>query len=333
MLFINVTCGIAIISVASAMAQETVGMSAAQAAIMVGLMGLFNGAGRIAWASFSDYIGRPNIYTLFFALQMVMFFLLLKMPGLFFFQILILLIMTCYGGGFSCIPAYIADLFGIKQLGAIHGYILTAWAAAGLAGPILVAWTRQISGSYSGVITFFLCLFVVAFILSLIIRWEIRRLSHRKKYETAGSLDERTFDADVSEVTATIGFVAKLAKEAGLASEKISRLELAIEEAAANICGHAYLEEAAINKMSYAYHKRSTYTVGVKSEADYFTVRITDSGIPFDPLQIAPPDVSSPVEARQAAGLGILLMRNMVDDVRYERIEDRNILTLVMRKQ
>jgi len=332
MLFINVTCGIAIISVASSMAQETAGMSAAQAAVMVGLMGLFNGAGRIAWASFSDYIGRPNTYTLFFALQMVMFFLLLKTPDLLIFQTLIFLIMTCYGGGFSCIPAYIADLFGTKQLGAIHGYILTAWAAAGLVGPILVAWTRQISGSYSGVIMIFLGLFVLAFVLSLIIRLDIRRLSPAKRYDKADSLAEKTFDADASEITATIGFVAKWAKDAGLDSGKISRLELAIEEATSNISGHAYLEEASINKMSYAYQRHSAYSVAIQNEADSFTVRFIDSGIAFNPLLVAPPDLSLPVEVRPTDGLGILLMRNMVDDLRYERTGDKNILTLVIHK-
>ncbi len=332
MLFINVTCGIAIISVASSLAQEAVGMSATQAAIMVGFMGLFNGAGRIAWASVSDYVGRPNTYTIFFALQMVMFFLLLKAPDPFIFQMLIFLIMTCYGGGFSCIPAYIADLFGTKQLGAIHGYVLTAWAAAGLAGPILVAWSRQISGSYSGVIMIFLGLFVLAFILSLIIRLDIRRLSHAKYCEIAGSLTERTFNADASEIATTIGFVAKLAKNAGLDSGKISRLELAIEEATSNICGHAYLEEASINRMSYAYQKHSAYTVAITNKPDAFTVRMTDSGVAFNPLLVALPDVSLPVEVRQADGLGILLMRNMVDDVRYERTGGRNILTLAIHK-
>ncbi len=332
MLFINVTCGIAIISVASAMAQEVVGMSAAQAAVMVGLMGLFNGAGRLAWASFSDYFGRPNTYTLFFALQMVMFFLLLKVPGLFLFQLLIFLIMTCYGGGFSCIPAYIADLFGTKQLGAIHGYVLTAWAAAGLAGPILVAWSRQVSGSYAGVIMIFLGLFLLAFTISLIIRRDIRRLSHGQGDEKMDSLAERTFDADLSEVAATIGFVSRWAREAGLDSGKISRLELAVEEAVSNICGHAYQEEASINKMSYAYHRRSIYTVGIRNEADSFAVRVADSGIAFDPLRVAPPDVSSPVEARRPDGLGIFLMRNMADEVRYERTGNRNVLTLILRK-
>jgi serine/threonine-protein kinase RsbW len=104
------------------------------------------------------------------------------------------------------------------------------------------------------------------------------------------------------------------------------------EEATSNICGHAYLEEATINKMSYAYHKRSSYTVGIKNEADSFAVRMTDGGIAFDPLLAALPDVSSPVEVRRVDGLGIFLMRKMVDDVRYERTGDRNILMLIIRK-
>jgi MFS transporter, OFA family, oxalate/formate antiporter len=143
MLFINVTCGIAVISVASPMAQDIAGLSAGAAATMVGIMGLFNGLGRIGWATVSDYIGRPNVYTTFFALQTVAFLLLPNVTNAFLFQLLIYLILTCYGGGFASIPAYIGDLFGTKQLGAIHGYILTAWAAAGLVGPLVVSWIRE----------------------------------------------------------------------------------------------------------------------------------------------------------------------------------------------
>ena len=71
MLFINITCGIAIISVASPMAQEFAGLTPVAAAAMVGIMGLFNGGGMIGWASFSDFNGRPNMYTIFFSLQIV----------------------------------------------------------------------------------------------------------------------------------------------------------------------------------------------------------------------------------------------------------------------
>ncbi|GGF89461.1 L-lactate MFS transporter [Paenibacillus abyssi] len=176
MLFINVTCGIAVISVASPMAQEIAGMTPLAAAAMVGVMGLFNGLGRIGWASFSDYIGRPNTYTTFFIIQTVAFVLLPLSGNALIFQLLIFLILTCYGGGFASIPAYIGDLFGTKQLGAIHGYILTAWAAAGLAGPIIAAWVRTTTDSYIATLYIFAVLFVAAFIVSLLIRLEIKRL-------------------------------------------------------------------------------------------------------------------------------------------------------------
>lgn len=181
MLFINVTCGIAVISVASPMAQEMVGMSVQTAALMVGLNGLFNGGGRIGWASLSDYIGRANTYTAFFAIQMVLFFLLPNINSPVLFMIAMFIIMTCYGGGFASIPAYIGDLFGTRQLGAIHGYILTAWAAAGLAGPIFAAWVREATQSYTGTMSVFAAMFIVAFIISLLIRVDIKKLKEEAK--------------------------------------------------------------------------------------------------------------------------------------------------------
>ncbi|UCZ55200.1 OFA family MFS transporter [Bacillus shivajii] len=191
MLFINVTCGIAIISVASPMGQEITGMSVITAATMVGVMGVFNGVGRIGWASISDYIGRPNVYTLFFGIQIVAFLTLPLVTNVLMFQILLFIILTCYGGGFASIPAYIGDLFGTKQLGAIHGYILTAWAAAGLSGPLLVAWIREMTNSYTATLYLFVALFVIAFAVSLYIRVDIARLkkqqqtSEKKRYAVA----------------------------------------------------------------------------------------------------------------------------------------------------
>lgn len=190
MLFINITCGIAIISVASPMAQEYAGLTPVAAAAMVGVMGLFNGVGRIGWASFSDYIGRPNMYTIFFALQIVAYFMLPRISNPLLFQIVVFLILSCYGGGFATIPAYIGDMFGTKQLGAIHGYILTAWAAAGLAGPLFAAWTRTVSSNYDGTLYFFAGLLVVALGVSFAIRWEIRKLRAQKQQELAGLAPE-----------------------------------------------------------------------------------------------------------------------------------------------
>ncbi|MCF6408922.1 L-lactate MFS transporter [Pseudalkalibacillus salsuginis] len=185
MLFINVTCGIAIISVASPMAQEIAGLSAAAAATMVGIMGLFNGLGRIGWASLSDYIGRPNVYTAFFAIQIVLFILLPITTASLLFQVSIFFILSCYGGGFASIPAYIGDLFGTKQLGAIHGYILTAWAAAGLVGPILVSWLRETTQSYTLTLYIFAAAFLVALVVSILIQADVKKLRQKNKERAA----------------------------------------------------------------------------------------------------------------------------------------------------
>lgn len=176
MLFINITCGIAVISVASPMSQEIAGLTPAAAATMVGLMGLFNGLGRISWASFSDIIGRPMTYTAFFVIQIVAFFVLPKTTSSFFFQAVVFLILTCYGGGFASIPAYIGDVFGTKRLSAIHGNILTAWAAAGLVGPLLAARVRESTGSYEQTLQIFAGLFVFALVCSILIQLNIKKI-------------------------------------------------------------------------------------------------------------------------------------------------------------
>ncbi|MFC0476746.1 OFA family MFS transporter [Robertmurraya beringensis] len=176
MLFINITCGIAILAVAKPLAMEAIGIDMATAAALVGAIGIFNGLGRIGWASLSDYIGRPNTYTAFFVLQIVIFFFLPQVSIQWLFMGMLIVVYTCYGGGFASIPAYIGDLFGTKQLGAIHGYILTAWAAAGLAGPLFAAWIKDTTGSYAGSLSFFSGLFVVALVLSLFIREDIHKL-------------------------------------------------------------------------------------------------------------------------------------------------------------
>lgn len=179
MLFINITCGIAILSAAKPLAQESIRISSAEAAALVGIVGIFNGFGRIAWASTSDYIGRPNTYTIFFVIQIILFSLLPFTKSAILFQVMLAVIYTCYGGGFSSIPAYIADIFGTKQLGAIHGYILTAWAAAGLTGPMFTAWIKDTTGSYTNSLTFFAVLFVIALFVSILIRCDIKKLKEQ----------------------------------------------------------------------------------------------------------------------------------------------------------
>lgn len=187
MLFINVTCGIAILAVASPMGQEVAGLSPKTAALMVGIMGVFNGAGRLIWATISDYIGRPNLYTTFFILQIIIFALLPFTSNALIFMLMLFIMVSCYGGGFSAIPAYIADLFGTKQLGAIHGYILTAWALAGLVGPFIVSKVREATESYNLTLYIFVGFFVIALIISLVIRQDIKRI--KTEYESAHSVN------------------------------------------------------------------------------------------------------------------------------------------------
>lgn len=144
MLCINITCGIALISVASPMVQSMLKMTALEAGAVVGLIGVFNGLGRIIWASASDHLGRPLTYTLFFVIQIVAFAMLPSITHVLLFQVVLYTIMTCYGGGFATVPAYLGDLFGTKQLGAVHGYTLTAWSVAGIVGPsVLIPLVRR----------------------------------------------------------------------------------------------------------------------------------------------------------------------------------------------
>ena len=168
--FTNITCGIGLLAVASPMAQEVIQMTPLAAASMVGIIGLLNGLGRIVWSTISDYIGRRNTYIMFFLLEIVAFYMLASVTDSFLFQALIFLIITCYGGGFSCMPAYLSDLFGTKQLSAIHGRILTAWGLAGIAGPLLLSWIKETTNSYSITLYFFSGCFVISLLIAVILK-------------------------------------------------------------------------------------------------------------------------------------------------------------------
>ena len=168
--FVNIACGIALLSIISPMAQEVLGFSAERAAGLVGIIGLVNGFGRIFWSTFSDYIGRNNVYLSFFVVQIIAFFFLATTVNEFVFEILILAIISCYGGGFSCMPAYLADIFGGKHLSQIHGRILTAWGFAGIAGPIMIALGKQYLGSYELILYVFCGLFFLNLIITYILK-------------------------------------------------------------------------------------------------------------------------------------------------------------------
>ena len=173
--FTNITCGIGLLAVASPMAQEVVNMSPLAAASMVGVIGMINGFGRIAWSTVSDYLGRRNTYVLFFFIEIFAFYALANTTDAFYFQLLVLIIVSCYGGGFSCMPAYLSDLFGTKQLSAIHGRILTAWGMAGIAGPLLLSFIRETTQSYALCLYVFAGMFIVSLIIAIILKVKTTR--------------------------------------------------------------------------------------------------------------------------------------------------------------
>ncbi|HUY03044.1 MAG TPA: OFA family MFS transporter [Rhodocyclaceae bacterium] len=147
-LCLNVTAGIGVLGQASVMIQEMFkgSVTPATAAGFVGLMSLFNMGGRFVWSSASDYIGRKNTYYVFFVLGAVLYSSVPHMGqigSVAMFVVLYLVIISMYGGGFATVPAYLADIFGTRFVGGIHGRLLTAWSTAGVLGPVLVNYIRQ----------------------------------------------------------------------------------------------------------------------------------------------------------------------------------------------
>jgi MFS family permease len=145
-LFCNVTAGIGILEQASPMIQDFFrdggesSVADAAAAAFVGMLSLFNMAGRFAWSSTSDFLGRRPTYVMYLGVGMILY-VLLALTGHTATAVFVLLagvIISFYGGGFATVPAYLRDLFGTYQVGAIHGRLLTAWSAAGVAGPLII---------------------------------------------------------------------------------------------------------------------------------------------------------------------------------------------------
>jgi MFS family permease len=147
-LCLNVTAGIGVLGQASAMSQEMFPghITPIAAAGFVGLLSLFNMLGRFFWASTSDYIGRKNTYFVFMVLGFILYCTVphagsIGSVGL--FVVCFIIIISMYGGGFATVPAYLKDMFGTRYVGAIHGWLITAWSAAGVFGPVLVNYIRQ----------------------------------------------------------------------------------------------------------------------------------------------------------------------------------------------
>lgn len=190
-LMLNVTAGIGVLGQASVMIQEMFSEEAvgsenaidvASAAAFVGLLSLFNMVGRFFWSSLSDKIGRKTTYGIFFALGAVLYFLVPQFGGMksaWLFIAAFCVIISMYGGGFATVPAYLRDMFGTKQVGAIHGRLLVAWSLAAVFGPSLINYLRayQIetvglpaSQAYSFTMYIMASLLILGFISNLLVK-------------------------------------------------------------------------------------------------------------------------------------------------------------------
>ncbi|HEX6011371.1 MAG TPA: OFA family MFS transporter [Geminicoccaceae bacterium] len=148
-LTLNVAAGIALISQAAASATDIAGYSTAAAASVVGVLAIFNGAGRIVWAAASDYIGRMKAFAAMLGLSGVALLLIPHADNAALFFVLAAVIYTCYGGGFGTMPATAGDYFGLKNAGAIYGLMLVGWSLGGVVGPLIASTLIGDVGGYT----------------------------------------------------------------------------------------------------------------------------------------------------------------------------------------
>ena len=172
LLFLNVTAGIAIITVASPMAVELAGVSATVAAGLVSIISVGNASGRFLWAWFSDAIGRKWVFFVMFLLQAVLFILLpfLGAASYLLLAVISFIIVSCYGGGFGTMPAFAADYFGPANVGQIYGLMLTAWSFGGVLGPLLISRVIDVTGSYTLAFYIIAAIMVGSAVVAFIVR-------------------------------------------------------------------------------------------------------------------------------------------------------------------
>ncbi|ONI78564.1 MFS transporter [Kribbella sp. ALI-6-A] len=199
-LLCNVTAGIGILEQASPMIQDFFrgadgksSVAVAAAAGFVGVLSIFNMAGRFGWSTTSDLIGRKPIYALYLGVGIIAYALLATVghTSTIVFVLLAAVILSFYGGGFATVPAYLRDLFGTYQVGAIHGRLLTAWSAAGVFGPLIINGFLDREGkpgtlteeAYSPALFTMVGVLAIGFVANLLIRPVSDRFHERPGHE------------------------------------------------------------------------------------------------------------------------------------------------------
>jgi OFA family oxalate/formate antiporter-like MFS transporter len=170
LLFLNTSAGISIISQEAPLFQELAKITAIVAAGMIGIVSIGNALGRVFWAWASDLLGRRATFAVMFIVQIGLFWILPDLHSATGVTVLVFLILMCYGGGFGTMPAFVADYFGSANVGSIYGLILTAWGFASAFGPLLIAYMRQLSGTYASGLHVIAVVMAVSVILPLLVR-------------------------------------------------------------------------------------------------------------------------------------------------------------------
>ncbi len=162
--FVNITSGVALLSNLSPLSQSQFGISAVVAGFLVFLTSIFNGLGRVFWSSLSDRIGRKLTFMIIIYSQIPILFLFPVTNNVIIFTIMACYLVAAMGGGFATMPAFVADIFGTKNMGNIYGKFLLAWSCAGVIGPILTEFSKNTWGNYNmafyvlGLV--FLCIYI-----------------------------------------------------------------------------------------------------------------------------------------------------------------------------
>jgi MFS transporter, OFA family, oxalate/formate antiporter len=169
LLFLNTSAGISVISQEAPLFQELARVSAVVAAGMVGAVSLGNALGRVFWAWASDVITRKATFFVMFLVQAVLFWFLPGITSASMLTVVAFVILLCYGGGFGTMPAFTADYFGAKNVGPIYGLMLTAWGFASAFGPLLIAYMREVNGTYRGALHIIAGVMLVSAVLPVLV--------------------------------------------------------------------------------------------------------------------------------------------------------------------
>lgn len=171
-IFINISCGLALISVASPIMTEQKA-STSVVALTISIMGIFNGTGRLLFSAISDKLKqRQYIYYVILISSIVATSSAFITKNTTIIAIALIIVSACYGAGFSCLPSLLSDIFGMDNISKIHGLSLTAWAMAGLVGNQISNFVKSATGSYTNVFLVLMALYAIAIIFVFAIRKE-----------------------------------------------------------------------------------------------------------------------------------------------------------------